>query len=315
LGRCALLGIASKLESAFETCGSTASYHCNHEVAMEDVRIGAPTRLLYEAPHLSVGDFVSSGHLGEAWQSAEHFHQSIQITILSRRSSLQADWLTVCGSKSCKRISGPAICVTPAFQPHSMEWEEARGSIMIMISPELLGEAVKNGGHSGFTAQERYGTCDPFLQHLGQLLICARDAGTPITRLYAESTAVIFLEHLARRVEPSPARTTSGCGRLPQVIEYIHANVDAELSIAELARIAQTSAFHFARQFKASTGVTPHQYVMERRIEMARRLLVDPHLSIAAVAYACGFATQAHLTTVFRRLVGETPKAYRNLVG
>jgi AraC family transcriptional regulator len=190
-----------------------------------------------------------------------------------------------------------------------------KGSILMMISAELLGQETKNDGNSGSIVKERYGTCDPFLQHLGQLLICARDVGTPITRLYAESTAVIFLEHLTKRVEPSPARTPSGCGRLTQVIEYIHANVDGELSIADLARIAQTSAFHFARQFKASTGVTPHQYVVERRIEMARSLLADPHLSIAAVAYACGFATQAHLTTVFRRLVGETPKAYRTLLG
>jgi AraC family transcriptional regulator len=161
--------------------------------------------------------------------------------------------------------------------------------------------------------QESYGGCDPFLRHLGSLSIHARDAGTPFTRLYAESTAVILLEHLGRRAEPSRARQSSGCGRLGQVIDYIHANLAGELSIVELARIAQTSAFHFARGFKLSTGVTPHQYVLERRIETARGLLADGHLSIADVSYACGFATQAHLTTVFRRLVGVTPKAYRTL--
>jgi AraC family transcriptional regulator len=94
-------------------------------------------------------------------------------------------------------------------------------------------------------------------------------------------------------------------------MEYIDDNLTDELSIAALAQIARTSQFHFARQFKTAKGVTPHQYVLERRIEMAKRLLLDRHLSIAGVANACGFATQAHLTTVFHRLVGITPKAYR----
>jgi AraC family transcriptional regulator len=102
---------------------------------------------------------------------------------------------------------------------------------------------------------------------------------------------------------------------LGQVIEYIHAHLNAELSIVELARIAQTSPFHFARHFKASMGLTPHQYVIDRRIELAKWLLADRSRSIADVAYASGFATQAHLTTVFRRLVGVTPGNYRTHTG
>jgi AraC family transcriptional regulator len=276
---------------------------------MGDTQTEAISRSLYAGPHLRVDDFVAKGHLGESWEWAGHSHETTQITILSRQSSLQADWVTDCGSKRRKRISGPAVCVTPAYQPHSMEWDEGHGSIIMMIEPSLLGAELR----SGSMVQESYGGCDPFLQHLGSLSIRARDAGTPFTRLYAESTAVILLEHLGRRAEPSRTRQSSGCGRLGQVIEYIHANLAGELSIVELARIAQTSAFHFARGFKLSTGVTPHQYVLERRIETARRLLADGHLSIADVSYTCGFATQAHLTTVFRRLVGVTPKAYRTL--
>ncbi len=269
-----------------------------------EVRASNP---LYEGPHLRVSEFVEKGHLGGAWEWAAHTHQTMQITIVSRHSSLQANWVNDCGSKRRKRISGPAVCVTPAFQRHSMEWDEAHGSIIMLISPDLLGGELR----SNSIIQESYGGCDPFLEHLGNLSTRGRDAGMPFSRIYAESTAVILLEHLGRHAAPSRAREYSGCGRLGQVIDYINANLAAELSIVELARIAQASPFHFARGFKASTGVTPHQYVLERRIETAKSLLAAGHLSIADVSYACGFATQAHLTTVFRRLVGVTPKAYR----
>jgi AraC family transcriptional regulator len=133
----------------------------------------------------------------------------------------------------------------------------------------------------------------------------------PITRLYAESTALILLRHLNRRVESSRLKQSTPCGRLRQVVEHIRINLGTELSIIALARIAQTSPFHFARQFKVSTGLTPHQYVLQARIERAKQLLASPQFSIADVAQACGFATQAHLTTVFRAQVGTTPGTYR----
>jgi len=192
-----------------------------------------------------------------------------------------------------------------------MEWKEAHGSVGILVSPDVLGQYSEG---REFAVQECYGLHDPFLEHLWNLLIIAQDAGTPITRLLAESTAVIALEHLRRRAG-FRQQQSSGGPRLGQVIEYIHANLTADLSIVELARMAQTSPFHFARHFRASIGLTPHQYVMERRIERAKWLLADCSRSIAAVAYASGFATQAHLTTVFRRLVGVTPRAYRTHAG
>jgi AraC-like DNA-binding protein len=100
-------------------------------------------------------------------------------------------------------------------------------------------------------------------------------------------------------------------GWLGQVERYVDAHLGDELSITVLAGIAQTSAFHFARQFKTLTGTTPHQYILRRRIERAKLLLKDLGLSIADIAIACGFATQAHLTTVFRKEVGVAPGVFR----
>jgi hypothetical protein len=161
---------------------------------MRDGRVEATIRQLYEGPHVRIADFGTSGHQGGGWESAEHFHQAIQITIVSRQSCMQADWLTDCGSKCAKQISGPAICVTPANQPHSMEWNEAGGSLMMTISVDLVREELNSSARSGSFVHDGYGVSDPFVQHLGTLLTQVHDSGAPITRLHAESTAVILLQ-------------------------------------------------------------------------------------------------------------------------
>jgi hypothetical protein len=198
------------------------------------MRVNATQMELYEGPHVSIADFVTSGHAGDAWQQAEHFHEAIQITILSGKNSMQANWLSDSGSKCRRRISGPAICVTPAGQPHSMEWSEAHQCLMMTVSPGLLSNEV-NGGTPFSTVRERYGARDPFVQHLGAVLRQAGHLEGRISRLLAESVAVVLLEHVGARSGPPGRRRSAGCDRLPQVIEHIEDNLAAELSISTLA--------------------------------------------------------------------------------
>jgi AraC family transcriptional regulator len=106
----------------------------------------------------------------------------------------------------------------------------------------------------------------------------------------------------------SPALSGS---RLRRVAEYIQQNLDKDLSLAELAAVVYMSPYHFARLFKDSTGVPPHRFVVRQRIARARGVLVTPELSIAQVSRRVGFRTPSHFTTVFRRVLGVTPRAYR----
>jgi AraC family transcriptional regulator len=106
----------------------------------------------------------------------------------------------------------------------------------------------------------------------------------------------------------SPALSGS---RLRRVAEYIQQNLDKDLSLAELAAVAYMSPYHFARLFKDSTGVPPHRFVVRQRIARARGVLASPELSIAQVSRMVGFRTPSHFTTVFRRVLGITPGAYR----
>jgi AraC family transcriptional regulator len=141
--------------------------------------------------------------------------------------------------------------------------------------------------------------------------------GGPGGRLLSESLSNVLAVHLLRRFAThGPADAPTG-GALPKhklraVVEYIHEHLEAELSLDHLAAVAHVSPFHFARLFKHSTGLPPHQYVIAHRVERAKKLLSGRrHPTLAEVATEVGFANQSHFTRHFKRLVGVTPRQFR----
>jgi AraC family transcriptional regulator len=117
--------------------------------------------------------------------------------------------------------------------------------------------------------------------------------------------------------DPNPAseRVTFTGGlsarKLRRVTDFIAENYDHEIKLVELARVAGMSSFHFAREFKKSTGITPHQYLIKYRIERAKSLLARDDLPLTEVGLRSGFSHQSHFTRLFRRITGTTPHSYR----
>ena len=103
--------------------------------------------------------------------------------------------------------------------------------------------------------------------------------------------------------------------RLQRVLEHVKENIDKDLSVAEMAQVVGMSQYYFSKLFKMSTGTTPHQYVMRQRVERAQELLREGNTALVEVATHVGFETQSHFTSVFRRLVGITPKKFRETRG
>jgi AraC family transcriptional regulator len=100
--------------------------------------------------------------------------------------------------------------------------------------------------------------------------------------------------------------------KLRAVVEYIEGHLEAGPTLGQMAAVAHLSPYHFARQFKAATGLPPHQYVIARRVERAKRLLRRRGgLNLAAVAARVGFADEGHFARHFKRLVGVTPGRFR----
>ena len=101
--------------------------------------------------------------------------------------------------------------------------------------------------------------------------------------------------------------------RLQRVLEHVKENLEKDLSVAEMAQVVGMSQYYFSKLFKMSTGTTPHQYVMRQRVERAQELLREGNTALVEIATHVGFETQSHFTSVFRRLVGITPKKFREM--
>ena len=134
--------------------------------------------------------------------------------------------------------------------------------------------------------------------------------------LFTEGWAMQALAYVARAAgTPRPSRPASNSGLAPWQLrrakEILRENLSENLSLASVARACRLSLSHFARAFKLSTGVPPHQWVMATRIETARGLLAHSQTPLVEVAGICGFADQSHFSRVFGRSVGTSPGAWR----
>ncbi|HWE74585.1 MAG TPA: helix-turn-helix domain-containing protein [Stellaceae bacterium] len=110
---------------------------------------------------------------------------------------------------------------------------------------------------------------------------------------------------------PVPQRGGLPGGAMRRVRDYIELHLGETIDLPTLAEQAGSSVFHFARQFKQTTGLTPHLYLLTRRIGQARELLATTELSIAEIAVMTGFADQSHFARSFRRLAGTSPREFR----
>ncbi|MGA9919203.1 MAG: AraC family transcriptional regulator, partial [Paraburkholderia sp.] len=99
--------------------------------------------------------------------------------------------------------------------------------------------------------------------------------------------------------------------RLRRALDFIEANLAQPIGLADVAASTGLTRMHFAAQFRSTTGYSPHAYLLRRRIEHAQMLLRSSTFSVLDVALSCGFGSHAHFTTVFGRMVGESPNSWR----
>jgi AraC family transcriptional regulator len=149
---------------------------------------------------------------------------------------------------------------------------------------------------------------DPLAEMLARTLIERGSAGDS---LYAESVGQTLVMHVARLEPQRPTVNALPKWRLKRVQEHIDAHLDECISLADLARVAGLSRMHFAAQFRAATGYRPHDYLLYQRIESAKAKLSTTDMPLAEIALTVGFQAQAHFSTVFKRLTGETPARWR----
>ena len=189
------------------------------------------------------------------------------------------------------------------------EWE-----LLLEFDPKLIQQLFSEQlEHSNICQIDYIGGINPTAAFLAQLAI--DHIRRPIVdRLYLEGLAIAITSqtiNFARLDQKVPAlRGTDK--RIDRSIEFIHAHIASGMSVTDLASVAHMSPSWFARSFKSHTGMTVHAYVLKCRLERAHISILTSNESIGNIALACGFADHSHLTRLFKRKYGLTPRKMRD---
>ncbi len=204
----------------------------------------------------------------------------------------------------------------PMHHTYWGRWRQPVESIMVNLSADLLHRNAAEILHRDrVELLPRTLLHDPLILQIALALKADLESGRPGGRLYAETLTTALAVHLLRNYASQQQQSRQYTGglsptQIQPVLDYITTYLDQQLSLEELAEVAQLSPYHFCRSFKRSLGFTPHQYVIRQRVERAKLLLRDGKMGISEVAIACGFTHQSHLNRHFKRLTGITPKKF-----
>lgn len=206
------------------------------------------------------------------------------------------------------------IVIVPAGTTNQTQWYDSGGVIMLGFEPAIFSRAIYELVEpEKVEIAPHFATPDPLICQLGLTLKRELESNSLGSKLYAETIANLLAVHLLQHYciqKPVIKEYTGGLPKykLQQVINYINTYLEQSLGLEELAQVVQMSPTYFSRLFKQSTGLAPHQYLIQCRVNRAKQLLIKGN-AIADVAYKVGFANQAHLNYHFKRLLGVTPKA------
>ena len=207
------------------------------------------------------------------------------------------------------------LWVNPAGVPFSHRISGRNQFVLLTIDPQKLAELLPDQPlleRQVFKRQHQ--AKDKHLQTLMQALLIEAEMGGPNGRLYADTLSTALVAHFVNHYSVDTPINLLNLHpierqRLGGVIDYIEAHLMEDLSLADLALEAGLSKFHFARLFKETIGLTPHKYLLNRRIKRASQFLKQGE-AIAQVAYLFGFTDQSHFTRVFKQIQGMTPKTF-----
>jgi AraC family transcriptional regulator len=219
------------------------------------------------------------------------------------------------GKRSRERRGAGDIAIISAGITHSCSWDTPAQFMVLAIEPTLLkqvGQDWVNPDQIELRPQFM-SESDPFIQSIVLTLKGEAEIKGIGSYLLIDSLKTALAVHLLRNYCVTRPKLSSYSNGLSQVTltlvkEYINDHLHQDLKLDEIAAIAQLSPYHFLRLFKQSIGITPHQYILQCRLNQAKHLLQNSNLSTAEIAIRTGFCDQSHLTRYFKRIIGVTPK-------
>jgi len=210
------------------------------------------------------------------------------------------------------------IHIIPADTPSAWDVRGKDTFLILSVSPSLLKRVAKELGDDpdGIEIRNRFQVRDTQLENIGWALKEEMECGYPSGQLYFDSLAAavttrLIRYHSSKSVDVKWPNKRLSDRRLRQVFAYIEDNLAENIALADLAAVVGLSVSHFNVLFREAVGLSPHQYLIRRRIERAKDLLGEGKLSISQIATESGFAHQSHLARHMRRMLGVAPKALR----
>ena len=203
------------------------------------------------------------------------------------------------------------MTLMPRGVPSQWSWNSSCDRLDVIVSPHVFGDG------SNLEVVDRFVFRDPEMEAICRRLYRALSLGDLADRLYVESEliklAVLLLQRHSTASQSSTILPSGGLTRIQarRILDYIESNLSRELTLGELARLIDLSVHHFARMFRRTIGAAPHQYVLVRRVERAKKMMQATEASLVEISLSTGFSSQSHFTSTFHRMVGATPAEFQ----
>lgn len=282
--------------------------------------------------------FLSSEEIGWDGLVVRAFHEPVQFEgsiesdpdisyvplVLFAGGAMYMEWRPVNGSWKGGVMRAEDLMLHPyGGVPSELRWKgltsEPTQTLHLHLNKNLLertAEELADYDPARLVLIGRSGFQDPLLAQIGLALWQELEQPTPAGKLYAQTAAQMLAVHLLRHYTCAPIHVkerSQGLTRqqVQSVTDFIQAHLGQDLTLEALAQQAGFSSYHFARLFRQTMGESPHQFVLRQRVERAQHLLKKTNAPLAHIALESGFANQSHLTRIFKRYLGLTPRGYR----
>lgn len=260
-------------------------------------------------------------HQQPGHETPEHSPQQHVVTVSLEPQIVQSERV-IDGRLQHENIAKGDVAIIPAHTHHISRWQSETKFLVLSIEPAFFTRmAIEAGNFNNMEIKPRFAAPDPLIQQIALALQNELESDDGVSSIYIESLTTTLYIHLLKNYcvtsnNKFDNHDYKGLShwQLRQAISYIHENLDKDLSLVDISATVGISMYYFSRQFKQSTGVAPHQYVMNCRIERAKKLLSKTNQTIEQISSQVGFQSQSHFTNVFRKLTGVTPRVYREQV-
>ena len=249
-------------------------------------------------------------------KTPEHTYPQLAIFIPHLSKPAKGE-VYVAGQRMTGILESGRISIAPPDLPITRCTQAPEHEItVIFLAPFVLAKVAAEAGVDRVEIVPQYSVCDPLINQIGAELDRELTSRTPSPRVYAESLGVALSAHILCRYGKAARsrRVSAGSAQIRRSIEFMNDNFRHDLTLAQVASIANMSKYHFAKSFRRAMGIAPHRYLTDLRIAKARELLATSSLPIQEIAYQVGYADVSHFTAQFLRRVGTTPSGHRRQI-